>query len=552
MKSIKAKFLALVTLLTLIVVALLTAISVNSLVDMGDNDSELLQQEIYQIKREELKNYIEIAQKSIVGLVPGQDDEEMRNRLRNIIFAGNGYFFVFDQSGTTIVHGGKPALEGKNLSTLKDTRGTPIIMQLIDRAKSGGGYLEYYWDNPATKQEGLKLSYAEMLGNWGYMVGIGVYIDDIDAKVVNLENAIDSNISSFILQVIVISIIVLIAAAALVALVTARLMRPLTEVAQSLEAIASGDGDLTQRIECKSTDEAGRVAAAFNQFVTLIHALVTQVSTSSESLRSTVSELDQLRRKSVDRLQVQQEQRLNVVEGVKQLMVSANDIAGNSVEATSQAKLANSEAEQGISALNDNSQKIEQLASGIDDAAGVISQLEKEIEGVGVVLNVIQEIAEQTNLLALNAAIEAARAGDQGRGFAVVADEVRALARRTRQSIDEIHNMMKRLEQRSQDAVQVMNTSQSSSGATVENASRVAERLSRLSESIEQINLLNTGIEQTSDQQTSMTQSMSDSIERIAELGEASEEDTKQSSLYSQDIAEQTKKLSQIISKFKI
>ena len=90
---------------------------------------------------------------------------------------------VFDTKSTTIVHAGNPSLEGKNLSSLKDTRGLLVINELVKVALDGGGYLEYFWDNPATKSEALKLSYSDMLGQWNFMIGIGIYLDDIDLKV---------------------------------------------------------------------------------------------------------------------------------------------------------------------------------------------------------------------------------------------------------------------------------------------------------------------------------------------------------------------------------
>ena len=554
MKSIRAKIFALVILPLILVVLILTAISVNGLTDMGQNQVELFKENLLELKKEELNNFTQIAQKSVQHLNPktAGDLDRMRDIIRGLKFGKNSYFFVFDKDSNTIVHAGKPALEGKNLSSLKDTRGLPVINELVKVAFAGGGFVEYYWENPTTKQEALKLSYAGMLDQWNFMIGIGIYLDDIDQKVAQMQSETDGQISSFFMQVLLVSLIVILGCIGTVLLVAPRITKPLLFVAESLEQIADGDGDLTQRIDIKSKDEAGRVAAAFNQFVSMIQGLVTEIRESTAQLNDTMHELEKLRKKNTERLSEQVVHRTSVVDGIEELMVSANDISDSSTLASEQAKNATLEAEQGISGLHENNAQIKQLAEDINKASSVISELEEEVSSIGTVLNVIQDIAEQTNLLALNAAIEAARAGDQGRGFAVVADEVRALAARTRKSTEEIHNMIQRLESKSQSAVSVMNVSQTRSTETAEHAGTVIERLSHLNTIIENINEINHKIESTSGQQSSMTSQMSQNISVITQLGEESEVDDKESIIHTQSVASQTNHLFTLVSKFKV
>ncbi len=554
MKSIRAKIFALVLVPLILVVCVLTTISINGLVESGKKEVALFEKQLVSIKKEELKDFTDIAKKSISHLSPSNPDHltQMRNILRALTFAKSGYFFVFDKQANTVMHGGKPALEGKNLSTLKDTRGTFIINELIEVAEQGGGYLEYFWENPATKSEGLKLSYGSMLEGWNYMIGIGVYIDDIDSKVAEMDGEINDQVSEIFIQSIIASVLIFLVCAVAVLFVTPMITKPLVFVANSLEQIAQGDRDLTQRIDIKSQDEAGRVAIAFNQFVEMIQGLIIEIRESTELLNSNMSELEVLRNNNTQRLLDQVSHREQVVEGIDQLLHFASDISQNSLQATEQASTATKEAKQGIQGLNQNNTDIKQLAGDIEGAASVLTELETEVSSISTVLSVIQGIAEQTNLLALNAAIEAARAGDQGRGFAVVADEVRALAARTRKSTEEIHDMIQRLEDKSQTAVKVMSDSQLKSVSTAQSAQMVIERLSQLNILIDEISNVNANIESTSESQSQMTVQMNDSISVIAQLGSESVKDAESSAQLSENVAKQTSYLYSLVSKFRI
>jgi len=554
MKSIRAKIFALVLIPLILVVLILTIMSVNGLTNMGKQEVQLFKQHLLSLKKEELNNYIQIAKKSVSHLSPNKPDDldKMRDIIRGLKFGNNSYFFVFDTDANTIVHAGNPTLEGKNLSAVKDTRGLPVISELVKVAVNGGGFVEYFWDNPATNKEGLKLSYADMLEQWNFMIGIGIYIDDIDKKVMSMQQETDEHVSAFFIQVVIVSLFIILGCIATVLIVAPRVTKPLLFVAESLEQIAEGDGDLTQRIDIKSKDEAGRVAAAFNQFVGMIQGLVLEIRESTTQLNETTEELEKLRIKNTARITEQITHRTGVVDGINELMVSATNISDSSTLASEQAKNATEEAEQGINGLHENNTQIKQLAQDINQASTVISELEDEVASIGTVLNVIQDIAEQTNLLALNAAIEAARAGDQGRGFAVVADEVRALAARTRNSTEEIHNMIQRLESKSQNAVSVMNSSQTRSIDTAEHAATVIERLSHLNSIIDNINVINNKIETTSGEQTTMTSQMSDNIAIITQLGEDSAEDDKESIVHTDSVASQTNHLFTLVSKFKV
>ena len=145
---------------------------------------------------------------------------------------------------------------------------------------------------------------------------------------------------------------------------------------------------------------------------------------------------------------------------------------------------------------------IEELVGNIENAAAVVNRLEKESEGVGVVLDVIKGIAEQTNLLALNAAIEAARAGEQGRGFAVVADEVRTLASRTQESTHEIEEMIERLRAGARESVAVMGAALDQGQSGAEQVANTLAALTEISGAVNKINDMNTQIATAAEEQS--------------------------------------------------
>lgn len=164
-----------------------------------EEEQARLQEEVFlSIKREDLRNYTQLALTSIRHLYDsGRDDEATmeaaKQILRGMNFGEDGYFFVYDLSGRNLVHPRLSHLEGKDLHGLQDEQGVYVIRELIARAKEGGGFLRYHWNKPSAGSTAPKLGYAVMLPRWGWMLGTGLYIDDIDAAAARMrENLLSS------------------------------------------------------------------------------------------------------------------------------------------------------------------------------------------------------------------------------------------------------------------------------------------------------------------------------------------------------------------------
>ena len=246
--------------------------------------------------------------------------------------------------------------------------------------------------------------------------------------------------------------------------------KPLQRVIKTIDNLASGNGDLTLRLEVESKDELGHLAGSLNKFLDKLHDLIARVANASGQIREGANHMLQLNTDSRDLITTQHATTEMVVTAVTEMAATVQEIAQSASGAADAARKADADAGTGYQRVNSSAVSIRELAQDVDQAASVIHALEREAEGVGSVLDVIRGIAEQTNLLALNAAIEAARAGEQGRGFAVVADEVRTLASRTQESTSEIQGMIERLQRGANDAVSVMDAGREKAQISVERA----------------------------------------------------------------------------------
>ncbi|WP_454442054.1 methyl-accepting chemotaxis protein [Vibrio bathopelagicus] len=330
------------------------------------------------------------------------------------------------------------------------------------------------------------------------------------------------------------------------------IVQPIQGVEKAMSEIASGDGDLSQRMAVNGNDEIARLSSAFNQFVGKIHVTVEQVILASNAVRSEMENIKSLTQ-SVAQFSANQQQESEVVAAaVHEMQATSEAVSGNALDAASASNTANREVESADKTLGLTVSSIERLAHDIDNASGVVHELDSDVKNIASILGVIRGIAEQTNLLALNAAIEAARAGEQGRGFAVVADEVRALASKTQDSTGEIQSMIERLEQGAQQAVGVMNESKISGEKTIVQAGTAASSLSEIRNSIGMMNEMNTQIATAASQQSQVSEEVNQNVQRIAESTMQMVEMASSAENACMALAEQCEMLDGLVSQFEV
>ena len=238
--------------------------------------------------------------------------------------------------------------------------------------------------------------------------------------------------------------------------------------------------DLTSNAEVKSGDELGMLANNFNQMVAHLGDLTGNVRNASEQLSQTVGEIQQVILTVDKEVSSGLGQAEQVVVAVNELDATVQDVASNCSGTADKSQSTHDAALQGELLVNQANESIDKLSDEINKSKAIIQLVADDSNEIGSILDVINSVAQQTNLLALNAAIEAARAGEQGRGFAVVADEVRSLAHKTSESTSRIQKMIEQLQNRSQQGVQAMLSSQECANTTVDGFSGVSEQLKNI------------------------------------------------------------------------
>jgi methyl-accepting chemotaxis protein len=374
----------------------------------------------------------------------------------------------------------------------------------------------------------------------------------IERAQLELKEQMNDEISLTIIVLEVGALVAIILSIVIIWFVSNLILAPLQRLSTTMENIASGEGDLTQRVPVESRDEIGQLATAFNQFVSKIHGTITEVSVTMKSVREETQQIQKETQGVVLNASEQQAESAHVATAVHEMSATSDNVSSHANEAASASQSAADESNAAKRILGNTVTSIHQLADDIETSSGVITNLERDVSNIASILDVIRGIADQTNLLALNAAIEAARAGEQGRGFAVVADEVRSLASKTQDSTGEIQVMIERLQRGAHDAVQAMARSQESGTATVDQANSANESLDAISQSIEVINEMNMQIATAANQQSQVSEDINQNIQKIADKSQEVVFKVQSSEKAFAALASDCKQLDTLIGQFKI
>ncbi|MDK1290591.1 methyl-accepting chemotaxis protein [Pseudoalteromonas umbrosa] len=321
------------------------------------------------------------------------------------------------------------------------------------------------------------------------------------------------------IKLISVTAIVAVVIAIIVAIFIGRsITQPIEALIVRLKSIASGDGDLTVMLDESAKDETGTMAKEFNKFVSGLRATIQSTNEVVKSLGSSSELAMNVMRQTEQSVTEQKNQTEMVASAVYEMTTTTQDMSKSTAHAAEATAKVREKVNSGKSIATQTNQIIENLVSELNLASDEIGELVEETNNISSVLEAIQSISEQTNLLALNAAIEAARAGESGRGFAVVADEVRTLATRTQSSTADIQDLLDRLKTEANKVVNSMEKGKASAHNCYEKSEKTQQMLDEASESIEQINDLNTQIATATEEQSMVAVDIDKNINNINDL----------------------------------
>lgn len=450
------------------------------------------------------------------------------------------YFWINDMNAVVVMHPIKPSLNGKNLSNLADANGKKIFTEFVGTVKkSGEGYVSYLWPKPGHEEPQAKISYVKGFAPWGWIVGNGIYLNDMDE--IFWATLVQYSITVGILTLLI---------GGLALFIIHMITTQVTRLKNTMVAVKDS-GDLRERVDINTKDELGDMAGAFNHMMDKFQNIVNSVGQSTSQLTQAIDQMGSITESTTEGVARQRTETEQSAAAMNEMAASAQQTANIAEQANEATRAAHEQTEHGLRIVEDATHSINELAQDVKQSSDVINELENHTAKIESILDVIGGISEQTNLLALNAAIEAARAGEQGRGFAVVADEVRQLAQRSAESTQQIQDMIHELQSRSKVAVDAMKTSQSKAETTVERAADAGESFRTIADSMQQISTLNAQIVNAAEEQSSVADELNQNLVSIAQVSEETEQGTSLIKASGQELTQNAHNLNNLIKQFR-
>lgn len=489
-------------------------------------------------KKIKTRNLVEVAyslvefygQKAQLGDLTEQEAKTLAvAAVKSLKYDEKEYFWINDMRPFMVMHPYKPDLDGKDISAVKDPNGKALFVAFADKVREkGAGYVHYMWPKPGASLPLKKLSFVRGYKPWGWVIGSGIYIDDI-------EKTFYEKLTEQSLYVVISAIVLILLSLVIVGNINAPL--------QKLHLVMSEvqrEGDLSLRVDVNQQDEIGSMALSFNSMLSSLQKVMNEVKGVASRVDESSISLSAITEQTREGMHQQKQQTEQAATAMHQMSATVQEVAQNTSLAANAAQKANTESINGKQVVLATMDSISQLASEVEKAADVIQSLEGDAKNISNVIDVIHGISEQTNLLALNAAIEAARAGEQGRGFAVVADEVRTLAQRTKDATQEIQAMIENLQLAAVNAVEVMNTGRDQADASVEQAAQAGASLESIAVAVSQITDMSIQVASSLEEQSAVAEEINRNVISIRDVADQ----TSDSSNYMKDTGDGLNQLS--------
>ncbi|WP_338619743.1 methyl-accepting chemotaxis protein [Paludibacterium sp. THUN1379] len=506
-----------------------------------------------QDRQDKIRNQVESAVSAVSrfetmaaeGQVPLDQAQKMaKAALSAMRYDQKEYFFGFDAGMHYLVQGVKPALLGKDAHGLHDAGGKNLG-ELFDQTLAQGngkGFAAYIWDKPGFDTPQPKVSYLMTTPGWHWIIGTGIYLDDVD-------HAFYAQMRWLLLQVSL-SLLVLLA---LGALVTRRILRQLgaepditTGVVHRIAA-----GHLDEPVPLQPGDRHSLLAAV-DDMRQQLRQLVNDILAGANHLGQTSAQVTQSAEHVAIGSREQSQAASNMAASVESMTQSIQSIAEHAQEARRLSQVSGELSREGTDVLRQAEGEMNRIGDSVNAAAQTIGDLAAKTANITSIVQVIREVADQTNLLALNAAIEAARAGEAGRGFAVVADEVRKLSERTASATREIATMVEEIQQGSDASHETMAQAVERLESGLNMMHQGGDAVGRIQQSAESVLSAVQDITEALRQQGEVSADIARHVDQIAQSSNTNASATMQTSQAVEEIHRRTELLRSLVAKFKV
>ncbi len=494
----------LITVVALIGVVLLSTIALLTLKDRMMQEKRIKTQHLIETAYGVLEYYHKLAQS---GTMPEKDAQAAAIALiKGMRYQEKEYFWINDMHPRMVMHAVRPELDGKDLSDTKDPTGKKLFVDFVDVVKKDkAGFVDYMWPKPGEKEPILKISYVKGFSPWGWIIGTGIYVEDVAAAFWSMAQVLAA------MAVLVLFLLIVLAY-----LITRSIIRQLgaepAYVAGIVRTVA--EGDLCVAIDAGNNQES--LLATMKNMVDQLRKLVGEIRTAADSLASGSEQLSASSEEISRNMTGQSERVSQIATSSEEMTQTVEDVAKNAAQIAGSARATTELAREGGTIVDKSAAEMSTIEQTVNQSAGIMRELGARSEQIGEIVSVINDIADQTNLLALNAAIEAARAGEQGRGFAVVADEVRKLAERTAKATAEIGSMIKSIQNDVGGAVSSMDGVKKQVDAEVAFAVQAGEALQKIVRSVDELHMVIQQVATSTEEMSSVSEGISSDIQAIA------------------------------------
>ncbi|OQY23292.1 MAG: chemotaxis protein [Desulfobacteraceae bacterium 4572_35.2] len=479
-----------------------------------------------------------------------QAQQAAQSAVRHTRFDGSNYFWIQDVNAVMVMHPLKSDLDGVSLSSTVDANGKAFFVEMSRVAKQQGqGYVDYQWAKPGVSTPVDKISFVKLQSDWGWVVGAGLYLDDIQA----ITDSIFYSIT------VVLSLVVLFAVA-LVVFVSRGISIPLNQAVEMLTHLKNGE--LSKRMNLHQKDEVGQMADTMDTFADSLQndvvaslqslaqgnlAIDVKPHSDQDEVRGALKSLGDDMNEIMSQVQMAGEQIASgstevsdssqtLSQGATESASSLEEIAASMQELSSQTSQSADGAHQASQLASQASAAANSGSSNMEEMIRAMSDISASGQDIAKIIKVIDEIAFQTNLLALNAAVEAARAGQHGKGFAVVAEEVRNLAARSAKAASETAQLIEGSVKKAQNGAMI--------------ADRTAEGFKEILESIVKVSDLVSEIAASGTEQAQGIQQVTIGLSQIDQVTQQNTASAEEGAAAAEELSSQAEQLRQMLARF--